>query len=277
MSSILDALKKLEEEKASQNTQAIGPGEMDLLRAPTQHGGPPKARALLGLVVIGLVAVVLVLVSVLVSVLFMREETPGQQVASSPNIPAPESDTAITPSVPSTVPAEEIPAPVAEVEESTPAPAEVEQVEATPAPVAVIAPAEKIVVAKAEETPAVTHTPEPEVPAARPVYTRPTPPKPEPVTPEPAPKPRQLALPEDLSTLPLMNHADRDRMGLDELRINLLRPPGERRPVGLAILNLDKVYVGDKIPGTTARLVGVLIDGIAVESTTSGAQYFIEH
>ncbi len=277
MSSILDALKKLEEEKASQNTQAIGPGEMDLLRAPTQHGGPPKARAMMMPVLATLVTIMFFLVFALIYVLYQgKGEAPRQQIATLPA-------EAITPPVVSTPPPEKVPA---STEATTPpvmTETPVEKPVAAVVPVVIETPPEPLVVAKADPVPAVA-TPLAEtvksttgISTEQPVYTRPTPPRPEPITEKPAPKPRQLALPEDLSTLPLMNHADRDRMGLDELRINLLRPPGARRPVGLAILNLDKVYVGDKIPGTTARLVGVLIDGIAVESTTSGAQYFIEH
>lgn len=297
MSSILDALKKLEEEKARQQSNSLGPGEMDLLRSPTQHGQvKANTKLFIGL---GLGALLLVIISVSVSVALMRQgapNTPNVVASVTPTPPATPTTNAVdttneekaleeqAPKTPTEEPvvvaSEAEPAPIAPAPTSAPAPAApaeeapVQLAQATPKPTPVVSEPVQPAPAPTPVVEAPKPAPTPLIAQERPVTVR----KPEPPRyTAPEPKPRRSFGPVDMDALPMMNHADRDRMGLTELKINLLRPPGERRPIGLAILNLDKVYVGDKIPGSSARLVGVNIHGIAVESTTSGAQYFIEH
>ena len=277
MSSILDALKKLEEEKARQASSGLEQGEMDLLREPTQHGGGSRS-GLKQFLLYAVAALILVSVSVMASVWVMQQNnTPPQQANNTPE--------PTTPAV-ATTPAEETPAPEPTAPEATP-PASTPEVQTS------VKPEEPVVVAQATPPPAqpaptqanpTSPAPEPapvvEKPAPVQTYTPPpAKPRPRPI-PSPAPVvvsevPRNAA-PVVIEELPILRAADVTRLGLDDITINLLRPPGDRRPIGLAIINLDKVYVGDKIPGTSARLIGVSIEGIAVESTTSGAQYFFE-
>jgi hypothetical protein len=71
--------------------------------------------------------------------------------------------------------------------------------------------------------------------------------------------------------------SDRVRYGLENLRINMIREPTPTRPEGHAIINLNKVFVGETIPGTPARLIGVVRRGIAIEIETTGERFFISN
>lgn len=80
----------------------------------------------------------------------------------------------------------------------------------------------------------------------------------------------------DISTLPILPRSDYGRYGLDGLSLNMLREPSKDRPNGLAIINLNKVYPGESIQGSKAKLIGVSRIGIGIEIETTGEQYFIE-
>lgn len=99
----------------------------------------------------------------------------------------------------------------------------------------------------------------------------------------PVPKPIQVPAttrkaPEnvDVDSLPMLGPGEFSRYGLDGLALNMLRAPSADRPTGMAIINLNKVYPGELIPGSRVRLIGVSRNGIGVEIESSGEQYFIE-
>ncbi len=76
----------------------------------------------------------------------------------------------------------------------------------------------------------------------------------------------------DINSLPRLSTQDRENLGLDNLQLNVLRPADKNQPDALAIINLKKVYVGEMIPGTPARLIGVEAGAIGVEIDKGGAQ-----
>lgn len=155
-------------------------------------------------------------------------------------------------------------------------------------------------------TPAAPPAPEPPQPVAPPVQVQPEP-QPAIQPPAPAPAPVQVAEaaappvtasagpapvrevdyvdeppaaitpiePVDPKALPELKGSDRVRLGLENMRINVIREADETRPHGVAIINLHKVFVGERIPGTNARLIGVVHSGIAIEMIGAGQRYFV--
>ncbi len=104
--------------------------------------------------------------------------------------------------------------------------------------------------------------------------------------PPPALKPEQfqqaLTLPKpkaeetvDMTRLPVLRTSDRARLGLEDMKLNVLREAGPKNPHGLAIINLVKVYVGEMIPGTSVRLLDVKTHGIAIEVVGTGERYYV--
>ena len=81
----------------------------------------------------------------------------------------------------------------------------------------------------------------------------------------------------DIRSLPLLRGSERARFGLEQLRLNVLRAASEDRPNGLAIINLNKVYVGEVIPDTRARLIAVESHGIGIEMIDTGERYYVQH
>lgn len=65
------------------------------------------------------------------------------------------------------------------------------------------------------------------------------------------------------------------RLGLENMRINVIREADENRPHGVAIINLHKVFVGERIPGTNAKLIGVVHSGIAIEMVETRQRFFV--
>ena len=57
----------------------------------------------------------------------------------------------------------------------------------------------------------------------------------------------------------------------------MIRIPNEHRPHGSAIINLKAVYVGERIPGSGIRLVGVEMRGIGIEDETTGQRFYVPH
>jgi hypothetical protein len=80
---------------------------------------------------------------------------------------------------------------------------------------------------------------------------------------------------EELRMLPMLRSAARMRHGLENLKLNVLREAGENRPDGLAIINLNKVYIGERIPETRAILIGVEYRGIGIEIIESGERFYV--
>lgn len=91
--------------------------------------------------------------------------------------------------------------------------------------------------------------------------------------PAPARKSAGFVDPEVVNALPRLTLADQERYGLGELRLNVLREAGPGNPDPVAIINLKKVYLGERIPGTRARLVGISSRAIAIEIEDTGARF----
>lgn len=89
----------------------------------------------------------------------------------------------------------------------------------------------------------------------------------------PAAAQRRPFSPEEMDSLPRLGVGDRNRHNLGELRLNMLRAVGPSQPEALAVINLKKVYVGEIIPGTRARLIGVQPRAIAIEIEETGERY----
>lgn len=85
----------------------------------------------------------------------------------------------------------------------------------------------------------------------------------------------KLNEPVNIQTLPVMKTSDKIRLGLDRLQLNVLREASAKNPYALAIINLNKVYVGEIIPGTSVRLIDVKTHGIAVEVLGTGERYYL--
>ena len=81
----------------------------------------------------------------------------------------------------------------------------------------------------------------------------------------------------NLRELPILRSSDRARLGLENLKLNVLREASENRPHGLAIINLNKVYIGEIIPGTRARLIEVKSHGIGIEIVDTGERFYVQH
>jgi hypothetical protein len=84
---------------------------------------------------------------------------------------------------------------------------------------------------------------------------------------------KRAPLVEDVDTLPRLGQTERERLGLGEMRLNVLREASASQPEGLAIINLKKVYVGEMIPGTNARLIAVRTRVIAIEIEGTGERF----
>ena len=96
-------------------------------------------------------------------------------------------------------------------------------------------------------------------------------------TPDPSPPPppppatRTASQEVNMKNLPRLSMHEREMLGLDNIRLNVLRPADKQQPDALAIINLKKVYVGEVIPGTPARLIAVESNAIGVEVQSGGA------
>ncbi len=98
----------------------------------------------------------------------------------------------------------------------------------------------------------------------------------EPAKPERANEaPREQPLPANLMSLPVLSEGEKARHGLSDVKVNLVRPATRTRPYASAIVNLQPVQVGEKIPDTDAILIGVEPRAIAIEIAGTGARYHI--
>ena len=291
MSSILDALNKLEDEKEfAREQENLKPENVDAREAAEEMIGRDVLRDTFALransVMLiggGLAFIFVLVVVVAVSVaLVLRPESGGvETVASVPPPPAAESVSAVpgpetTLSAPEEVEAE-AKAAVAEVEA---APVVEEVVETAVA-------AEEIVASKEVVEQVVIETPAVEAPAAAP--TTPATPVAEEVAAVPVvvvreavqipkrPEPKPLPVEINVMTLPLFTEVMQHKYGLDELTINLVKPQSPRNQYGSAVINRKKVYEDAYIAGSQIRLIKVVNDGIAVEVSRTGEKYFIEY
>jgi len=355
MSSILDALKKIESEKAESARsatrvfQSLPPEQQLTGRKPLQaHSIRPYALIAFG----ALGAVLLVMVSVGTSLFLVKGAGRAEQVASVPAV--------ATPAVaPAAAPEQVAPAPVveqkpaaaaapvveakaatepagdkpaveaaAEPPETKPAPqpggqhpeikpaGELKQAE-NPPPVLEEKPEPKAeVVAEPmppaepkpepdpalEAKPAIAPKPEPKttadlkpaadpVPQARPAPVVEPPARPAPTVNRPivvaraaqppapvaqpvAPAPVERR-PVNVNMLPPLRNSDKPRYGLEGVQLNMLRPASKNRPYASAIINLQPVEIGEVIPGSSAVLIAVEKDAVAIEIEETGERFQI--
>ncbi|NLN92578.1 MAG: hypothetical protein GX130_04605 [Candidatus Hydrogenedens sp.] len=321
MSSILDALNKLEQEKAAKQSQ---PGEYTPTLSPEEaalaligeSSTPKDARrkslwlavvlALFGGFVLAMLPLGYIVLTqrggekplevasvalgeeqryqVPVSIPAEEPAPPAQEIERAPVVtppPAPEPEK-VRPAV---VPPQKKETPVETVPESIPLPDRFPMEDTVPEPpveiseLPPVSPVESAVVTSVPVVPASTPEPvvpqpaEPVVPPADPIVIA--------QTPEEIPSSAGSALPGapsartrsgavNVENLPRLSSQERSRLGLDGIRLNVLRPADKDQPDALAIINLKKVYVGETIPGTRARLIGVVSSGIGIEIESDG-------
>ncbi|MBM3289072.1 MAG: hypothetical protein FJY92_02880 [Candidatus Hydrogenedentes bacterium] len=282
MSSILDALRKLEQEKTVREREAgPSPGVRELALEPDYDDddrGPATSRVRTAFFVFGGAVVVAGIGAGLVaaSTMVLRRDTPVQQAAANTQIQQPA--TATGPSNPASG--------AASAQTTTVKPVQVASLDRQPAP----APAKP-----APAPPKQIALKKPDAPAAKPA------PQPAPVKPEPAPPaagtspaivptsdtaspvanpatpattdPAPATPEQNIDKLPILSEAVRVRLGLPALQINIVGIPNNRNPRASALINMQKVYVGENIPGTSARLIDVNLRGVAVD--VNGQRYFL--
>lgn len=305
MSTILDALRKVEREKKAARRQHAAPVD-DATAARELVGGygrkatvelSPKhlmaGIAIAGCVIIG--------VSVGLSLWFASRPaaTAALQVAAAPpNLPMPEpqrTEAAVTEAASRPVPADPPsppPVPVVtaavapEVRVPAPKPAPTPPpvpAPATPAPPPATAAddmaAQTVPAVVVEELP---DAPAPPVPSGQqwplpeePVSMARVAPVPVSAPAEPARTERAPYDASQRSSLPLMNETDRRRFGLSGTKINMVRPVTDANPYASVIINLVPVQVGEVIPNSRVRVIAVYIDGIVVETVAEGERYFM--
>ena len=299
MSSILDALNKVEEEQEQLKAQeSIDPQDIDLGDAVNDFVDQDLLRdkmtlrvspmMLLGGGFASFVVLVGVVAWVVASV--MRPEDgsvdPITSVASN------------------TVPTEHVD-PIDEI----PAPNEDETLKPPPEPE--VTPLVEERAESASTTPVVEEViaPTPAEPTVAPTATLAATPKPDPKpmiekTPDPLPKPTTTVLdsegplnfssdPPNTEAIPTSPRAEsppvRDvpintyppftpgvqlRYGLDTFKVNMISPKSARNPYGSAIINRKKVFEGGFIAGSQVMLYKVEKDGFALEIPRTGQRYF---
>ena len=80
----------------------------------------------------------------------------------------------------------------------------------------------------------------------------------------------------ELEKLPLLTESERVRLGLPPIKINIVGVPNNRTPRASALINMQKVYVGENIPNTEARLIDVDLHGVGLE-IRGKRYYFSKH
>lgn len=256
MSSILDALRKLEQEKATREktSSASSVRELALEPEPDLDGDRRRRTApvrtlflLLGgaLVTVGIGAGV-----VAAAVMVSRRDAPVQRV------------TAAAPSQPTTQTTTVQPVHVAALDTAEP-----ESTEPEPLQVASATPPKPAAPKKSVAPPKAVPPPEPVAAAPKSAVANP-----QPATDSDA-IPAQPATETDIEKLPILSESERVRLGLPPLKINIVGIPSTRNPRASALINMQKVYVGENIPGTSARLMDVNLRGVSLN--VNGRRYFL--
>ncbi len=278
MSSILEALKKLEAEKNS----PLPSEPLPVDDAPDYGGGSfladsddgfPRRRTsiapLLWVLGGGMFTLMVIGVAVLLVMLLMQRPSGNSGLtAIAPAPPPTASPTNTEPVIP-----------------SAEAPATTEPINDTDT--TALASSEAALSETVEPLPSASEAP---MVVTRVAPTQPTPP-PAPVqersTPEPVPvvaAPRKPVLPVKINTeplpleirnLPMLSRTQRTQYRLEGIQLNMLNPAGPTRPLGNAFINLEKVFVGEFLPGSNAKLVDVASHGIAIEIQSTGQRYYI--
>lgn len=267
MSSILEALKKLEADKNAQQVVVQEPEPVytsdqmaQSLLGNFSEDSPSVRRHSPVVLVLGgaLFTVLLIGVSVALAVFVLRE-------VQSPPSAMPAATNAVT--------AAASPAPAPAAPQEAPTRIDAPEPESAPLKTAEAAEAPK---AKARPKPAPQPTPE-EPAVVTPAPAVATDVRYEPYIPKPAASAtRESApLPEDIRTLPMLSRSDRAQYRLEGITINMLNEASATRPLGNALINLEKIFIGETLPGTNATLVGVTSHGIAIEIMSTGQRYYL--
>lgn len=268
MSSILEALKKLEAEKHAQQVAVEAPepvytadqmAQSLLGQFPDTDPGPRRTSPLLLVLGGSLFTLLLIGVSVSLAVFLLRTPptaTPPIETARAEVAPPP----ANAPSEPAAPALSPDPEGASAQQATVVTPVPIKVAEATPAPVRPARPAPR-------------PAPEPEAPVAVPdveeVRYEPY------IPPPPAEKAAPAALPSDIRTLPMLSRDERAQYRLDDININMLNEASPTRPLGNALINLEKVFIGETLPGSNATLIDVKSHGIAVEIMSTRQRYYI--
>jgi hypothetical protein len=290
MSSILEALRKVERERAATAVAADGSIDEstavgDLIGRRGGRGRSPSRFRPWSLVLGAAgVAALLVAVSIGVSLLVARSAVGPQLANLAPAIqpagtPAPTLQTGpAVPSSPTSSPAPDLHVVMVDPPEEDPLPGEGAAGPAVALESPAIAPANPDSSASASAPPRsadaeVEAHPPAMAPASRTMPTG-----------EPASstggRPQSVfeefvaVLPEDLDTLPPLTEGERIRLGLPKLKLNIVGPVSPNQPRPWALINMEKVYVDTYITGSKAKLVAVNVHGVALD--VGGALYFLE-
>lgn len=264
MSSILEALKKLEAEKHAQQVAVEAPepvytadqmAQSLLGQFPDADPGPRRTSPLLLVLGGSLFTLLLIGVSVSLAVFLLR----------TPPTTTPPVETARAEVTPQSAPSEPAapalsPEPEAQPEATVVTPVPIKVAEAEPAPARPVRPTPRP--APAPEAPV-------EAPAVEEVRYEPY------IPPPPAEKATPAALPSDIRTLPMLSRDERAQYRLDDININMLNEASPTRPLGNALINLEKVFIGETLPGSNATLIDVKSHGIAVEIMSTRQRYYI--
>jgi len=318
MSSILDALRKVEEERSMANEPVVH--DIDANAAQDELVGGSSRLSLsfnTPTLVIGTVLLIGIVVaaSVTTALILVRASTPQPQVATAPAEPVvttkpatgpPTSPEPADPVTAEPAPANQADAPPNEAPEkaatsesavtdnpqapleTAPANPDAEEVQAAFA----AQPAQRVV---ERNTPAPAETPPPNPPprteTAPPIEDI-APPEPrvmagpkrqESLDPLSAPSTLNLSpetpdnqpqddAPRSINILPRLSTAIQNQYQLTDKRVNMPRPHTEPRKS--AVIDMEVVYVGDRVPGTNARLIGVDGRGVAIEIIGTGERYY---
>lgn len=257
MSSILDALRKLEQEKSTREQPTGTTSIRELAFEPELElggeGGQRTSAAKMAFMIVGGGLVTLGIGAGVVAAAMMvtRHDAPVHQVAAS----APSQTPAVTTVVK--------PVEVAALDDET----ELDAAETEPMKVASTTPRKQA----SAEKPVIAPKPAP-APKAAAAVAKPAPPVQPPKETADA-EPAKASVETDMEKQPILSEAVRVRLGLPPLKINIVGIPNERNPRASALINMQKVYVGENIPGTSARLMDVSLRGVSVD--INGQRYFL--
>ena len=285
MSSILDALKKVEQERtvvARENKPIL---ESIAVPSEPAASSPSPGKGVIQLSPISVIAGVVVLVAVVATVAV----SVSLAVTRSTAVPPP--SRATVQSIPPKSPEESVPhqiepalstvesgplmketeataivvpVPVVSRTDSEAAPREsaIQVAETSVQPPAPEAAAAGVDQARPKEEPGGSNIPDPDLEPAEP-RKRDTA-----LDADPSPKPVKV------DQLPLLT--DRMRMSLDlpEFEIRFIGTPTSRNPRSWAVVNMERIYVDNYIPGTDAKVIAIQLNGIGIE--IEGKQFFVE-
>ncbi len=312
MSSILDALNKLEDEREfAREQENLKSEDVDAHEAAEEMIGRDVLRDTFAMRVNpvmliggGLLFILVLVVVVAVSVaLALRPDSPAvETVASVPLLPAADTVSAVPePELPTTPVVESAPeAAGAGVNQEEQAEAVESEAVLETETLVVDEPGEPMVAAPeivetveaVEESPVETPVaPAPDVkesivvvkadPAPLPLVVEeiaeaaPVAREPELIAKVPEQTPLQAEI--NVMTLPIFSEDLQHKFGLDDMTINMVNPESVRNQYGSAVINHKKVYEKAYILESQVRLLKVVDDGIAVEVSRTGGRYFMEY